>query len=165
MTAPDADRGHETAVPAGSAAPLPSGPDGQDDPEPGWDTCYHCQDEHDPFDHAGKHGFSPEAGEWEDILRRTPSIHRTPGLALPKREHGIVHDPSTPPRAAAGILLRHMEQIGTVHVHWSAPEGMDYTQRAYGSHAAHQPDPDWAAKVPGKTACPGGRLAPHCTAG
>jgi GNAT superfamily N-acetyltransferase len=123
------------------------------DDDEDWDTCYHCQEDHNPHDHEDDSEFNPD---WDHILSRTPSVHRSLGVALPERDHALVHDPATPPEVAARTLLRHVTRAGG-HTHWSTPQGMKYTQDSYGSVAtrgksgrpitsvtlhAHTPDSD-----------------------
>lgn len=106
----------------------------QDEDDGGiYDTCYHCQREHNPHEHASEGDFNPD---WDSILARTPSVHRVVGLALPEHEHAAVHDPRTSPEHAAGIIARHLASPELGHMHWAAPEGLEYAQASYGHSAA-----------------------------
>ena len=106
-----------------------------------WDTCYHCQEEHDPQEHAGDPGFMPD---WNRVVNNTPSIHRALGVVLPDREHAIVHDPKTRAGTAARIIAHHLATAYPEHghTHWSAPEGLNEVRDSFGGYAAHHVSPE-----------------------
>ena len=99
-----------------------------------YEACYHCQENHNPHEHELDGAFNPD---WNAILARTPSVHRTIGIALPGREHALVHDPATRPEDAARAIMHHLSTAYPYmgHAHWSAPQGMEHTRESYGSSA------------------------------
>lgn len=113
-----------------------AGHDDEEDDEPDYDTCYHCQREHDPHEHADDADFDPD---WEHILSGVPSVHRALGVTLPGHEHALVHDQRTPPEEAARAIVRHVTtgSPSEGHMHWSAPEGLEHVRTTFGGGGGH----------------------------